>query len=123
MLYETTTRAVSLDPATDEKSSHASALRKAMTDDERTELEEMIRAISAKGLPPDMERWQHLANVSTMRAGLVLLGNVDTAWEAIRREERFSGAFPAAELRAELLTFSVSEEFFRMRQAIGMTAD
>jgi tetratricopeptide (TPR) repeat protein len=120
MLYETATRAAQMELPAEADRSMPALLRKAMSDDERTELDAMTRAIASHGLPPDVETWHHLANVSTMRAGLLLAGNVDAAWEAMRREERLSGAFPAAELRAELLTFSVSDEHFRIRQAIGM---
>ena len=120
LLFETAVRAIEED-GTVETSSAVAALRSGLTEDERGELAAAIAMTRDRPQPPDFERFHHLLDVTTMRVGLLLQGVVDRAWEAMRHETRLACDFPAAELRAELLTFAVSGEYLRLRDATGLT--
>jgi hypothetical protein len=82
-----------------------------------------VSSIIDAGDRVDIKRWVQLADVSLARAGLLVVGDVETAWRASQREARSPGDIPADEWRKELLAFAVSDEYADLRGAIGVAVD
>lgn len=68
----------------------------------------------------EVERWAQLADLSTSRAGMLIAGDLELARGALAREPMSPGDLPAREQMKELVTFALSEEYLRMRRALGI---
>ncbi len=89
----------------------------------RAELAVLADAVSqglARGLGvSDVERWSQLADLSSSRAGLLLVGDVELARAALVREPQGPSDMPLREQTRELVTFALSDAFAQMRQVLG----
>ena len=70
-----------------------------------------------------MARWSQLADVSSARVGLLLAGRVEAAKRGMLGDPQVPGDLSPRDKLAELLAFSVSEEYADLRQAIGVAVE
>ena len=69
----------------------------------------------------DVKRWARAAELAGYRVGYLLCDDLATAASAISQEQRMLGSFltPKDALR-ELIVYSVSEDYFNARRALGL---
>ena len=99
------------------------ALSQSITREELFGLRGAIAAAKAQGSPLDVVRWANLADVSAARVGLLLSGRIDAARRGMASDPQVPGDLAPRDKLSELLTFSVSDEYTELRQAIGMGVD
>ncbi len=119
-LFEVATRAVAAGEEACIGDADATALRRALTDQERSELTVFVGMVADRPDAPDFERLHQLLEASATRVGLLLQGAIDRAWAVIVRERGQSSALPSAELRQELAMFTVSPEHLALRERLGL---
>ncbi len=99
------------------------ALARALDPKDLEALRAAVSSIIDTGDRADIKRWVQLADVSLARAGLLVVGDVDTAWRASQRESRSPGDIASDEWHKEVLAFAVSDEYAELRGAIGISLD
>jgi hypothetical protein len=85
-----------------------------------TQLSEMVAEARAQGGELDVKRWSHLADASTSRAGLVLVGDVGLARAALAKEQQSAGDMPLNDQMRELVLFMLSDANDAARRALGV---
>ncbi|MCH2108989.1 MAG: tetratricopeptide repeat protein [Polyangiaceae bacterium] len=86
-------------------------------------LEGLTRAVKAfleAGAKANVKRWNHAVEYTACCAGLLLSGDLQIAKKIISAEPQVPGDPPPADKLKELLVFSVSEQYFALRQALGI---
>ena len=68
----------------------------------------------------DVKRWSQAADLSSMRAGLLLCGDVGPARKTILAEPQSTADLPPREKIAELYKFATSDMYSDLRSAIGV---
>jgi tetratricopeptide (TPR) repeat protein len=68
----------------------------------------------------NIKRWAQCAEIACMRAGFLLSGDLDTALKVISAEQQMPGDLTPQEKLKELLVFSVSEDYFKLRAQLGL---
>ena len=86
---------------------------------DRTQLEAAAKAIRRETLAESVTAFRRSIELTSGRAGLLACGDLALA---LRMTERFPqhGALPLDEQRADLLTFSVSDEYAALRERLGV---
>jgi tetratricopeptide (TPR) repeat protein len=69
----------------------------------------------------DLARWGHAVDATSHRAGFVLCGDLETAARMVSAEAVTVGGPQVKDKIKELVLFSISEEYFAVRQALGVT--
>ncbi|HEY4012646.1 MAG TPA: tetratricopeptide repeat protein [Polyangiaceae bacterium] len=72
------------------------------------------------GAKADLKRWMQATELTACRAGLLLCADLEIAKKIIAAEPQLPGDPPAADKVKELLLFSVSEQYFAVRKALGI---
>ena len=73
----------------------------------------------------DMERWCRAAELTASRVGLLLAGDLRIAADALAQEPSplcCATALSARERLEDLLRYGVSEDYFRVREILGIDA-
>lgn len=94
--------------------------RSALSADERDAVRAGVLATAASGPELDVERWFFAADLSSMRAGLLLAGDVAPAREAILAEASAGPDMPPRDKIGELYKFATSDLYADLRGAIGV---
>ncbi len=89
-----------------------------MTPDERAALRGLVAGVAASGQKLDVKRWLQLAEVTAIRAGLLICGSVGNAQRAMALEPRVPDDLGAQQWLAELGMYAVSEQYFELRETI-----
>jgi tetratricopeptide (TPR) repeat protein len=84
-------------------------------------LRHYVKAFLEAGAKANIKRWNQAVELTACRAGLLVSGDLDIAKKIIGSEQTLPGEMAPAEKMKELLVFSVSEEYSRLRQALGIT--
>jgi len=84
-------------------------------------LRHYVKAFLEAGAKANIKRWNQAVELTACRAGLLVSGDLDIAKKIIGSEQTLPGEMAPAEKMKELLVFSVSEEYSRLRQALGVT--
>ncbi len=71
----------------------------------------------------DLKKWVGGIDLSADRAGLILTNDLEIALEMIKASDEASAAVPHKERQKELLLYTVSEEYFSIRQKLGINID
>jgi hypothetical protein len=81
----------------------------------------LLRRLVATNAAADVKRWARAAELAGYRVGFLLCDDLATAAHAISAEQRMLGSFltPKDALR-ELIVYSVSEDYFAARRALGL---
>lgn len=83
-------------------------------------LKQVVKAFLADGARANVRRWSQAVEFTACRAGLALCGDLEIARKIIGAEQQLPGEPSSAEKMKELLIFTVSEEYFALRKALGV---
>jgi golgin subfamily B member 1 len=95
-------------------------LAKAMPPAALARLAEASRGLGADGEPIDIERWIAAADLSAARLALALTGELAAAFRVISSEPIPLSTIPAHRRMADLVAFSVSDDYFAVRRQLGL---
>jgi golgin subfamily B member 1 len=98
----------------------ASELVKHMQMVQRESLKLVVQKWMEDGATADLKRWMQATEVTATRAGLLLCADLEIAKKIIGAEPQLPGDLPPPEKMKELLIFSVSEQYFGLRKALGI---
>jgi tetratricopeptide (TPR) repeat protein len=96
------------------------ALVAMMTPEERNGIRAIVLQATMEGGVVDVKRWLQAADLSSMRAGLLVAANVEPARKSIVGEPQSAGDLPPRERIGELYKFAVSDLYSDLRGAIGI---
>jgi hypothetical protein len=71
----------------------------------------------------DLKKWVAAIDLTADRAGFVVANDLELAEEMIKAADEASAAVPQKERIKELTLFSVSEDYFAIRQRLGINID
>ncbi len=72
------------------------------------------------GAKADIKRWMQTSDITGIRAGFVLCGDLEMSAKLIRAEQVVAGDLSPSEKLKELIMYAVSEQYFNVRQALGI---
>jgi tetratricopeptide (TPR) repeat protein len=98
----------------------AQELAKYMQPIQRDSLRLVVQKFIEDGAKADLKRWMQAIEVTASRAGLLLCADLDIAKKIIAAEPQLPGDLTPQEKMKELLVFSVSEQYFALRKALGI---
>lgn len=107
-------------PPGDGGSKVAEQLGGALTPEEKTALEAAVSALDARGGKLDLLAWIRSVELTATRAGLLLAGDLRVAMRSIKDETRAVGELSLETKRGDLLAFTVSEAYGRLREKMGV---
>ena len=87
---------------------------------QRESLKIVVQKWMEDGAKADLKRWMQATEITACRAGLLLCADLEIAKKIIAAEQQLPGDLPPAEKMKELLVFSVSEQYFAVRKALGI---
>lgn len=96
------------------------SLSDVLTPQERDGLRSVISHALLQGTLLDVKRWSQCADLSSMRAGLLLCGDVEPARRAILAEPQSPSDLTPREKIGELYKFATSDLYMDLRTAIGV---
>jgi hypothetical protein len=91
-----------------------------LTQQERDGIRSIVLQATSEGAALDVKRWSRAADLSSMRAALLLSGDIEQARDAIASEPQNASDLSAEERVAELLRFAISDLYSDLRGAIGV---
>ncbi|MBI2393790.1 MAG: tetratricopeptide repeat protein, partial [Deltaproteobacteria bacterium] len=80
----------------------------------------VVKRFVDEGAKADIKRWMQTSDVTAIRAGFVLCGDLEMAAKLIRAEPVVAGDLAPSEKLKELIQYAVSEQYFNVRQALGI---
>jgi tetratricopeptide (TPR) repeat protein len=98
----------------------ATELVKNMQPIQRDGLRLVVQKFMEDGAKVDLKRWMQSIEVTACRAGLLLCADLEIAKKIIAAEPQMPGDLPPQEKLKELIVFSVSEQYFHLRKALGI---
>jgi hypothetical protein len=81
----------------------------------------VVQKFLEEGSKADLRRWMHTVELTAVRAGFLLCGDLEVAKKMIVAEQQMPGDLSPSEKVKEILLFSVSEQYFGLRKALGIT--
>jgi hypothetical protein len=85
------------------------------------QLNSLLKKFVEAGGSTDVKRWANAVELTGYRVGLLLCGDLATAALMISQEQaQLGSAMTPKDKIKELVLFSISEDYFAARQAIGM---
>ena len=98
----------------------AQELAKYMQPIQRDGLRLVVQKFIEDGAKADLKRWMQAIDITACRAGLLLCADLEIAKKIIVAEPQLPGDLPPPDKMKELLVFSVSEQYFTLRKALGI---
>jgi len=95
-------------------------LEKIMTSMEVDNLQKVVARFVKSGEQADLKKWIRSLELTACRAGFLLSNDLETAAKMIQAETTAVDDLSPKEKIKELVLFSVSEEYFRLREAMGI---
>jgi hypothetical protein len=80
----------------------------------------VVKRFIEEGAKANIKRWNQAVELTACRAGLIVSGDLEVAKKILSAEQQLPGDLSPAEKMKELLLYSVSEEYSRVRQALGI---
>jgi len=90
-----------------------------LTPEERDGMRNIVQQATSEGAPLDVKKWSICADLSSMRAGLLLCGDVEPARLSIEADTTPTD-MPVRDRIGELYKFAVSDLYADLRGAIGV---
>jgi hypothetical protein len=81
----------------------------------------VVKKFIAEGAKANIKRWVQCVDLTCARTGLVLCGDLEIAKKIIAAEPQQPGDLPPQDKLKELIVFSISDHYFAVRQALGIT--
>jgi hypothetical protein len=98
----------------------AGELAKHMQPIQRDSLRIVVTKFIEDGAKADLKRWMQTIEVTACRAGLLLCADLEIAKKIIAAEPQLPGDMTPQDKMKELIVFSVSEQYFMLRKALGI---
>ena len=83
-------------------------------------LRAVVKRFIDEGAKANLKRWNYAVEMTAARAGMVLCGDLDICRKVLSSEQTRPGEPTAAEKMQSLLAYSVSEDYTRVREALGV---
>jgi hypothetical protein len=80
----------------------------------------VVKRFIDEGAKANIKRWNQAVELTACRAGLIVSGDLEVAKKILSAEQQLPGDLSPADKMKELLLYSVSEEYSRVRQALGI---
>ncbi|HEX5101923.1 MAG TPA: hypothetical protein VFV94_20585, partial [Polyangiaceae bacterium] len=80
----------------------------------------VVKRFIDEGAKANIKRWNQAVELTACRAGLIVSGDLEVAKKILSAEQQLPGDLSPADKMKELLLYSVSEEYARVRQALGI---
>ena len=80
----------------------------------------VVQRFVEDGARADLKKWMQTVEATACRAGLLLCADLEIAKKIVSAEPQLPGDVTPAEKMKELLVFSVSEQYFALRKALGI---
>ena len=100
--------------------SFVKTLGKTLTPTAREQLAALVRKFIQNTGEADIKTWINAVEMTACRTGFLLCNDIQSAARMIQNQAAAVGDVPAKEKIKELVIFSVSEEYFRLREALGI---
>lgn len=115
-------RIVGLGPADAAIDQWAQQIRSHMTPEALSVLGTVARRFHEAGARTDIKRWMQTTELTACRAGFLLVNDLEVAARMISTEQSLgpNDLAPKDKVK-ELVLFSVSEQYFQLREALGIT--
>jgi hypothetical protein len=97
----------------------AQALRSFMQPIQLEGLRMVVKKFLSEGAKANLKRWVQCVEITAARTGLLLCGDLEIAKKIIAAEPQQPGDLSAQDKLKELLMFSVSDQYFALRQSLG----
>jgi len=97
------------------------ALSGTLTPTAREQLSALVRKFIQQRGEVDIKKWINSVEITACRCGFLLCNDIQSAARMIQNQAVTVGDVPAKEKIKELVLFSVSEQYFKLRQALGVT--
>ncbi|HEV8549600.1 MAG TPA: tetratricopeptide repeat protein [Polyangiaceae bacterium] len=89
----------------------------------RDQLTRVVSKLITSGTALDLKRWVSGIDLTADRAGFLLAHDLETAAAVVRASDDASSAVPQEDRFQELVLFSVSASYFKLREFLGITVD
>ena len=96
-------------------------LASSLTPTAREQLSALVRKFIQKTGEADIKTWVNSVEMTACRCGFLLCNDIQSAARMIQNQASSVGDIPAKEKIKELVLFSVSEQYFKLRQSLGVT--
>jgi hypothetical protein len=83
-------------------------------------LRTVVKRFIEEGAKANIRRWSQAVELTACRAGLLVSGDLEIAKKIVGGEGQAPGDLPAADKMKELLVFSVSEGYSKLRKGLGV---
>ncbi|WP_437768228.1 tetratricopeptide repeat protein [Sorangium sp. So ce281] len=80
----------------------------------------VVKKFLAEGAKANIKRWVQCVDITAARTGLLLSGDLEIAKKIIAAEPQQPGDLPPQDRLKELIVFSTSDQYFALRQALGI---
>jgi tetratricopeptide (TPR) repeat protein len=80
----------------------------------------VVKKFLAEGAKANIKRWIQCVEITAARTGLLLCGDLEIAKKIIAAEPQQPGDLTAQEKLKELILFSISDQYFALRQSLGI---
>jgi hypothetical protein len=90
---------------------------------EKEHLTSVVTKMLQGGGSLDLKSWVAGVDMTADRVGFLVAHDLETAAELIKATEDAAASIPVRERLKELVLWSVSEDYFEVRQRLGITID
>jgi tetratricopeptide (TPR) repeat protein len=80
----------------------------------------VVKKFLAEGAKANIKRWVQTVEITSARAGLLLCGDLEIAKKILAAEPQQPGDLSPQEKLKELILFSISDQYFALRQTLGI---
>lgn len=87
------------------------------------ETQKMMKQYLAQGKNPNLSAWLTAVDHTSSRMGLIVCGDLHQAATAIKNDTNPVGKATVKEKIRELVLFAISDEYFELRQRLGLSID
>jgi hypothetical protein len=99
---------------------YVQALRQNLNPMEAENLTKIVKKFIKSGEQADLKAWIKNVEITACRAGFLLANDLETAAKMIQAETGGVEEIPAKEKIKELVLFSISEQYFKLRETLGI---
>ena len=99
------------------------ALERSLHGQAKDQLARIVAKLIQSGGALDLKKWLGGIDMTADRAGFVCAHDLETAVEIIKASDESSSAVPQQDRLKELVLYSVSEPYFKLRKKLGISVD
>ncbi|HEY6080576.1 MAG TPA: tetratricopeptide repeat protein [Polyangiaceae bacterium] len=99
------------------------ALEAGVTGQARDHLTRVVSKLLTSGAALDLKRWVRGVDLTADRVGFLLSHDLETATQIIKASDQSTSSVATDDRLKELVLFSVSSQYFRLRQQLGIAVD